>query len=719
MKRRTKHVLFALLLWSIANSFALGQLPYEIKRAYFSSDQYKDFNPIIVQDMLLFSSNRGDESLLRYEASGQFPLYNLFSVALDGEGKMPEPVIFSLEFATTTQNTPLTMSPDGKTILFCKVLESASVYDHSAQEEPCTGLFFATLNNGKWTQQEAFPFNSIDYSITSPCFGADGNSIFFVSDMPGGFGGMDIYRSGRTNSGWTVPENLGEQINSPYNEDYPFLTSGGMIFFTSNNPDGLGKMDIYFSKTKDGTWMSPVHLPAPLNSVEDDLGIVTDDAFQEGYFFSSREGIENIYSFKTLIPLLVDCDTMIENNYCFEFFDEMVQGIDTLPVTYEWVFSDGYREKGLVIEHCLPGPGNYWANLNIIDNRTSNTFFTQSILEFSITDFEQAYINSYDAGIVKDSMLFDALKSNLPENKITEYYWDFGDRSFGTGPQTGHVYEKTGIYEVKLGLQLVSPVSEKRELRCVLKSVQVVADNQQLAMLSAGKKAKPLEPGKAGGEGKDVVQEFSVFDVNPDEEVFRVEVLESEEKILIEDSIFDPLRYDYEIREFFLPDDSIYSYTVGEFDNLLSTYEIYNDVVEKGFNTATVQTYVLAELPTAIIEKINREFAEFADANFEFDKAEVSEVSYPVLDKVVEIMIKYPDLVMEIAAHTDNIGSFEYNMLLSQRRAESIINYMVSKGIERIRLVAKGYGESMPVESNATEEGRKINRRVEFIILNE
>jgi OmpA-OmpF porin, OOP family len=81
-------------------------------------------------------------------------------------------------------------------------------------------------------------------------------------------------------------------------------------------------------------------------------------------------------------------------------------------------------------------------------------------------------------------------------------------------------------------------------------------------------------------------------------------------------------------------------------------------------------------------------------------------------------MKENPDLAMEISAHTDNIGSFEYNMQLSQSRAQSIVDYLVLKGIDKQRLVAKGYGESRPISSNNTEDGRLKNRRVEFVILN-
>ncbi len=102
---------------------------------------------------------------------------------------------------------------------------------------------------------------------------------------------------------------------------------------------------------------------------------------------------------------------------------------------------------------------------------------------------------------------------------------------------------------------------------------------------------------------------------------------------------------------------------------------------------------------------------------FEFDKAELKPESYPELDRVVALLQQYPNLKVEIAGHTDNVGSEEYNLRLSQKRAEAVVRYLVSKGIDPSRLIAKGYGESQPIASNDTEEGRALNRRVEFRII--
>ncbi|MGB5927912.1 MAG: OmpA family protein, partial [Cyclobacteriaceae bacterium] len=105
---------------------------------------------------------------------------------------------------------------------------------------------------------------------------------------------------------------------------------------------------------------------------------------------------------------------------------------------------------------------------------------------------------------------------------------------------------------------------------------------------------------------------------------------------------------------------------------------------------------------------------------FDFDKATLKPESYPELDRTAEVLKKTPSIKIEIAGHTDNIGSNAYNQSLSERRANSVRQYLINKGVEGSRLVAKGYGEGRPIASNDQEaDGRELNRRVEMKILEE
>ena len=103
--------------------------------------------------------------------------------------------------------------------------------------------------------------------------------------------------------------------------------------------------------------------------------------------------------------------------------------------------------------------------------------------------------------------------------------------------------------------------------------------------------------------------------------------------------------------------------------------------------------------------------------NFEFNKARLTPESYPILFYAVQNLNENPDTKVEIQGHTDNIGSEQYNMKLSEERAQTVRDYLVAKGIDPSRLTVKGYGESMPVADNSTPEGRSLNRRIEFKVL--
>lgn len=145
-------------------------------------------------------------------------------------------------------------------------------------------------------------------------------------------------------------------------------------------------------------------------------------------------------------------------------------------------------------------------------------------------------------------------------------------------------------------------------------------------------------------------------------------------------------------------------------------YSVSNDIdlsEEKGFSEMTVNIKMISvkslqESESSI--KLNNIY-------FDFDRFELKPESFSELDRVNKFLIDNPDIKVEISAHTDAVGSDEYNLELSQKRAESVVNYLISKGIYSDRLIAKGYGESVPVADNETDEGRSLNRRVEMKIV--
>ena len=105
---------------------------------------------------------------------------------------------------------------------------------------------------------------------------------------------------------------------------------------------------------------------------------------------------------------------------------------------------------------------------------------------------------------------------------------------------------------------------------------------------------------------------------------------------------------------------------------------------------------------------------------FDFDRHNIKAQAAFELDKLIAIMQKYPEMIIEVESHTDNIASDDYNNTLSEKRAQSTVQYVISKGIDASRISGKGFGESKPVEAcggNCTEAQHQLNRRSEFLIV--
>lgn len=502
------------------------------------------------------------------------------------------------------------------------------------------------------------------------------------------------------------PEPLSlKQVDSAHRNPTSFQGKDGA--FAVDASGGSGRYE--FSLDSGNTWVS--------DSVF--TGLPAGD-----YTVHLRDANDTSCQYKNLEPVHLkqpsvfsDCDSIQENNYCYRFWDESYNKMDSIPVRYEWSFSDGTKIRGLEVEHCFPDTGKYSVKLNMIDNRTGNIFFTQKHYEFEIRDAIQPYIRSKDAFIKGKEMEFDGLKTNLPGFNIDKYFWDFGDGTSAEGPVVHHTYRKKGDYRVMLAINGKNDTTGSKGNHCVWKEIRVFEDYQALAMYEEKKEGKANDTEK--DQNGELQTEFNAYERNSREEIFRVEVLSSKQKISLKDSIFDPLRDTYMISEFYDESDELYNYTVGKKESLPAIYPIYNDVVERGFEEAQVKSYIMAELPEEVVNQINEAFSNIDNARFGFDEYKVAKSSYPILDRIINIMKHNSDVKIEIAAHTDNIGSFEYNMDLSRKRAQSIMDYMVSRGIPKDRLKAVGYGESRPIASNQTESGRQKNRRVEFILIKE
>jgi outer membrane protein OmpA-like peptidoglycan-associated protein/tetratricopeptide (TPR) repeat protein len=160
-------------------------------------------------------------------------------------------------------------------------------------------MFTATGPN--WSHIEPFPYNNDEYSVGHPAVNKEGSILVFVSDMPGGYGGTDLYYSVRTSTGrpWSKPVNLGQKINTEGNEMFPYFDQDGKLYFSSTGYAGLGGLDIFEVTLKDMKAVTvPRNLGAPVNSSSDDFGYIKSDDGRSGFFSSNRAGNDDIYKFE-------------------------------------------------------------------------------------------------------------------------------------------------------------------------------------------------------------------------------------------------------------------------------------------------------------------------------------------------------------------------------------------------------------------------------------
>lgn len=165
-------------------------------------------------------------------------------------------------------------------------------------------IYVAQNVNGVWSNLKPLPVNSIEYSCTHPSISSDGKTLYFVSNMPGGFGGYDIYKMERNNvvvGGFGKPENMGKHVNSAGNEMFPY-ESKGTLYFASNGFTGFGGYDIYSSDLT-GKVPGMINMGLGMNSSKDDFAVVFNTDGETGYLSSNREdehGYDKIYSFKKI-----------------------------------------------------------------------------------------------------------------------------------------------------------------------------------------------------------------------------------------------------------------------------------------------------------------------------------------------------------------------------------------------------------------------------------
>lgn len=277
---------------------------FEVRNVKELNTKAAEFCPVYYKNKIVFTTERSKD-LVNFETSGlnQQPFLDVYyAVVTDDNGKANYSKVrpFPAPVNSDYHDGPISFDNNG-TLYITRVynyLKGANFINRPKI------LIAPTRKNGKddkdWEKLREFPFNSDNYSVEHPFVSSDGNTLYFVSDMPGGYGAKDIWFSRKNGDKWEQPQNLGDEVNTAGNEAFPYIRKDGVLYFSSDGQPGFGGLDIFSASFENNKWTKISNLGLPLNSVTDDFGITFSDDMQKGYFSSDRpggSGADDIYSF--------------------------------------------------------------------------------------------------------------------------------------------------------------------------------------------------------------------------------------------------------------------------------------------------------------------------------------------------------------------------------------------------------------------------------------
>ncbi|MBP5365818.1 MAG: OmpA family protein [Bacteroidales bacterium] len=643
---------------------------------------YDDYNAMLAHhdSILIFTSRRPDEEPAKRES--RFKFYEQI-YASNNCIKDPCDSVWQFDRLKSGKNYSIAGYNKDEDIIF--------IYKGKRQNGK---LYTAYRDGDEWTKPKPIrgQVNHVAYKEGSVAVDKN-NTIYFVSKRRGGYGSTDIWVAEyKGNNKWYKPYNIGNKINTPFDEESLYVNAEGtVLYFSSNGHRGMGGYDVYKStlNLSDSTWSEPKNLGYPINSPADEL-----------FYYQTPDTNVAMYA------------TMRKEGY---------GGLDIYSVINDLRKPFYYNCKGVDKETGAPITITY----SIVNDTTSEVMYSD-VSEANKTPnnhfFEDhgRYIISYS------SEGYHAYTDTVeyPEDKYATASQTFRlEKLMHPFTISGIVTEKTkGV-----------PIGANIEFRS--------SDGKVL-----GKTTSSSITGKYAYSFEDKI-DFVVEATAKDycDTTATVKATQSADKVINQDIKMRVSRLFYTLCGtiknekdqspvysaliFYplgksTPELTVYSDSVSSkySANLLTKgpywvdieapgYFFANDAIQFGKDEQLLtRNYLLKKMDAGVkivIENIL----------FNTGKATLKPSSFEELDKFAKLLVKNPKVCIEVSGHTDNVGAASYNKKLSKQRALTVKNYLVNHGVEDERITYEGYGMEQPIESNSTAAGRAKNRRVEIQVL--
>lgn len=287
---------------------------FNAKQQYFLNKlnintEFSDFGAIEHDEKIYFTSSRDEGvSIKRLYGWNEQPFLDVYVTNKDSKKQVDHTSKLKGDVNSIYHDGPVTITKDGRNMYFSRNNATNLGKEYDKKGISNMKIYRATFKDSIWTDVEDLSINNKEYSTQHPALSPDNKKLYFTSDMPGGYGGSDIYVVDINADGTLgTPKNLGNVVNTKDTEGTPFVNNEGTLFFASDGHIGIGLLDIFGTiADENGDIVSVINLGLPINSNKDDFSFTMNAEGLTGYFASNRtggKGDDDIYSYNR-VPLL-------------------------------------------------------------------------------------------------------------------------------------------------------------------------------------------------------------------------------------------------------------------------------------------------------------------------------------------------------------------------------------------------------------------------------
>jgi len=705
-----------------------------------------DFAPTLYQDKLVFASSRS----VAIEKQGTIAWTNdafnqHYVTTIDAQGTLSEPQALRSFIGNDINDAPMAYqsSNDMVAITSNNFMDGIRHIDGSGLMMDIYLYPFKSYNEWNHLGEQFFTFNAtVDtktpYSTGHPFLSRDGKSLYFSSNRPGGFGGYDLYVSYKTSTGWTTPQNLGSPINTAGNEMSPFIDANNRFYFSSDWHHGFGGMDIFTANKYAYGWGNVENLGNQVNSPYDDLYYVFDSKRQLGFFASNRSnsrGNEDIYqcvqkktlSVRSKLPLNIGDKFVLGDRY-FRPSDGSIQNLNSSQIMdllqrltdnpSMIIQINGYTDAVGAANNNLTlsknranALANFFVERGVARNRIRNKGYGESFLVNQCKDgvpcssdlhaqnrrLEIFAIGQIDAsGVTR--ITFDAAPATNADQIVSEAVAaDIAMRKSGGSSKSSSGSGKSSSYR-----------------KPTRKSHYAIGDVIEVASVFYEHGKSRIDERKSPGlkelldvlkEHQHVVVEIGAHTDATGSSKYNLELSEKRanavKKYLENKGISSSRLKAKGYGETKLLNKCKDGVRCSDSEHAKNRRTEFKVVGQKGFKVGDV--------------------IKVDNINYELNKDKLDMKNSRGLQEIIQLL-KDNKISVEIRSHTDSRGSSKYNLELSEKRAKAVYNYLVKSGVNKYRLKYKGYGESKLINKckdgvRCSDKEHAKNRRTDFKVI--